>query len=64
MCLSQSLIQHLRATSHSAIYSCAMSPPVTQQVIATMRVIMGQDGTHEGQLLTVDHVFCPTLSIR
>ncbi|XP_025103822.1 serine palmitoyltransferase 2-like isoform X1 [Pomacea canaliculata] len=46
---SRSLIQHLRATSHSAIYSCAMSPPVTQQVIATMRIIMGQDGTHEGR---------------
>ncbi|BFZ07191.1 hypothetical protein BsWGS_10230 [Bradybaena similaris] len=45
---SKTLINHLRVNAHSFIYSTAMPPPVAQQVISTMRIIMGKDGTQEG----------------
>ncbi|XP_076464121.1 serine palmitoyltransferase 2-like [Babylonia areolata] len=46
---SKALIDHLRVYSHSAIYSCAMSAPVTQQVISTMNIIMGHCHAQEGR---------------
>jgi serine palmitoyltransferase len=45
---SRALITYLRATSQSGTYACSMAPPVTQQVIASMRAIMGKDGTSQG----------------
>ncbi|XP_055880995.1 serine palmitoyltransferase 2-like isoform X1 [Biomphalaria glabrata] len=45
---SKSLINHLRTQAHSFIYSTSMSPPVAQQVISVMKVIMGKDGTNQG----------------
>jgi serine palmitoyltransferase len=44
----KSLIQHLRLTSHASCYANAMSPPVAQQIISSMRIIMGKDGTKDG----------------
>ncbi|XP_076442186.1 serine palmitoyltransferase 2-like isoform X2 [Babylonia areolata] len=46
---SRKLIQHLRVNSHSAIYSCAMSAPITQQVMSTINIIMGKCLAQEGQ---------------
>ncbi|XP_036406007.1 serine palmitoyltransferase 2-like [Megalops cyprinoides] len=43
------LIEYLRAHSHSAAYATSMSPPVAQQIIASMKCIMGEDGTTIGQ---------------
>ncbi|XP_046576494.1 serine palmitoyltransferase 2-like [Haliotis rubra] len=43
------LINHLKVNSHSAIYSCAISPPVARQIIHSMKIIMGRDGTNLGQ---------------
>jgi len=34
--------------SQAACYATAMSPPVAQQIISAMRIIMGEDGTNEG----------------
>ncbi|KAH9509106.1 Serine palmitoyltransferase 2 [Bulinus truncatus] len=45
---SKRLINHLRTHAHSFIYSPSMSPPVAQQIISCMRIIMGKDGTNEG----------------
>lgn len=45
---SKKLIDYLRVNSHAACYASAMSPPVTQQIISAMRIIMGQDGTSDG----------------
>ncbi|XP_060573155.1 serine palmitoyltransferase 2-like [Ruditapes philippinarum] len=42
------LINHLRCNSHAAIYSPTIPPPVAQQIITSMRIIMGLDGTNEG----------------
>eukprot|EP00058_Branchiostoma_floridae_P027700 XP_002613191.1 hypothetical protein BRAFLDRAFT_73113 [Branchiostoma floridae] len=47
---SQRLINHLRAYSLSTTYACSMSAPVAQQVISSMKIIMGEDGTNRGQL--------------
>ncbi|XP_066280595.1 serine palmitoyltransferase 2-like [Branchiostoma lanceolatum] len=47
---SKRLINHLRAYSHSTTYACSMSAPVAQQVITSMKIIMGEDGTNRGQL--------------
>ncbi|XP_046849497.1 serine palmitoyltransferase 2-like [Xenia sp. Carnegie-2017] len=46
---SEEIIRHIRSSSHSAVYACSMSPPVAQQIISSMKIIMGEDGTGEGQ---------------
>lgn len=46
---SKKLINHLRLQSHAVIYASTMSPAVTQQIISSMTIIMGKDGTLEGQ---------------
>ncbi|XP_030627598.1 serine palmitoyltransferase 2b isoform X2 [Chanos chanos] len=43
------LIDYLRTHSHSTVYATSMSPPVAQQIITSMRCIMGEDGTTLGQ---------------
>ncbi|XP_068609555.1 serine palmitoyltransferase 2-like [Brachionichthys hirsutus] len=42
------LVDYLRSHSHSALYATSMSPPVAQQIITSMKIIMGEDGTTLG----------------
>eukprot|EP00064_Thunnus_orientalis_P011242 superscaffoldBa00001605_g11272 len=42
------LIDYLRRHSHSALYATSMSSPVAQQIITSMKIIMGEDGTTLG----------------
>ena len=46
----QELIARVRTKSHSAAYGCPMAPPVVKQVIASMKTIMGEDGTTVGKI--------------
>uniref|UniRef100_A0A8C5WHZ6 serine C-palmitoyltransferase n=1 Tax=Leptobrachium leishanense TaxID=445787 RepID=A0A8C5WHZ6_9ANUR len=46
---SKVLIDYLRKHSHSTAYATSMSPPVAEQIIASMKCIMGDDGTSLGQ---------------
>ena len=43
------LVDYLRTHSHSAAYGTSMSPPVAEQIIRVMKLIMGLDGTTEGK---------------
>ncbi|XP_056090972.1 serine palmitoyltransferase 2 [Rhinichthys klamathensis goyatoka] len=43
------LIDYLRTNSHSAIYATSMSPPVLEQIITSMKCIMGEDGMTIGR---------------
>ncbi|XP_047467413.1 serine palmitoyltransferase 2-like isoform X2 [Mugil cephalus] len=43
------LIEYLRSHSHSAVYATSMSPPVVEQIITSMKCIMGWDGTTIGR---------------
>ncbi|XP_062406856.1 serine palmitoyltransferase 2b [Sardina pilchardus] len=43
------LIDYLRTHSHSAVYATSISPPVAQQIITSMKCIMGEDGTNLGR---------------
>jgi len=45
---SKRLIDFLRVHSHAACYASSMSPPVAQQIITSMRIIMGEDGSSDG----------------
>nr|UVW99771.1 serine palmitoyltransferase 2 [Nephotettix cincticeps] len=45
---SKTLVDYLRVHSHAHCYASSMSPPVTQQIITSMRIIMGEDGTSDG----------------
>lgn len=45
----QELITYLRAHSFAAKHACAMSPPVAAQIVAVLKILMGRDGTNEGQ---------------
>ncbi|XP_029316374.1 serine palmitoyltransferase 2-like [Cottoperca gobio] len=42
------LIEYLRSHSHSAVYATSMSPPVLEQIVTSMKCIMGEDGTTIG----------------
>ena len=51
LCLPlQAVINHLRKHSHAATYAAPISAPVAQQVISSMKIIMGEDGTKEGSM--------------
>ncbi|CAL7939644.1 unnamed protein product [Xylocopa violacea] len=49
---TKTLINHLRIYSHAHTYAMAMSPPVAQQIITSMKIIAGEDGTDEGKKRT------------
>jgi 7-keto-8-aminopelargonate synthetase-like enzyme len=45
----QEIIDHIRLRAHSYVYSSSMSPPVTGQIMESMRMMTGQIGGDEGQ---------------
>ncbi|ORY06312.1 PLP-dependent transferase [Basidiobolus meristosporus CBS 931.73] len=45
----KSLIDYLRLKCHASVYAEPMSVPVLQQVITSMKIIMGEDGTDDGK---------------
>ena len=49
ICL-QKVIDYIKKLSHSTCYANSMPAPVAQQVISSMRIIGGFDGTLEGKL--------------
>ncbi|KAI8137261.1 pyridoxal phosphate-dependent transferase [Fennellomyces sp. T-0311] len=46
----KAVIDHLRLTNHSFCYAETMTAPVTQQVLASLGIIRGEDGTEDGRL--------------
>lgn len=46
---SRELIQHFKKVGYAHIYAEPMPPPICQQVLTSMKIIMGEDGTDEGQ---------------
>ncbi|XP_020290705.1 serine palmitoyltransferase 2 [Pseudomyrmex gracilis] len=46
---TKALINHIRIYGHAHTYAVSMSPPVTQQIITSMRIILGEDGTDTGK---------------
>ncbi|XP_024881966.1 serine palmitoyltransferase 2 isoform X2 [Temnothorax curvispinosus] len=46
---TRTLINHIRIYGHAHTYAASMSPPVTQQIITSMRIIAGEDGTDAGE---------------
>ena len=49
--ISQEIIDHIRGSSHGAAYASSMSPPVALQIISSMKMIMGEDGTDKGKIM-------------
>ncbi|KAJ8674239.1 hypothetical protein QAD02_005501 [Eretmocerus hayati] len=49
---SKALINYLRIYSHAHTYAVAMSPPIAQQIITSMKLIAGEDGTDAGKKRT------------
>ncbi|KAI8393711.1 pyridoxal phosphate-dependent transferase [Radiomyces spectabilis] len=45
----KAVIDHLRVTNHAYLYAEPISVPVTQQIISSMKIICGEDGTDEGR---------------
>ncbi|KAI9315568.1 pyridoxal phosphate-dependent transferase [Dichotomocladium elegans] len=43
------IIDHLRLRNHAYMYAESMSVPVAMQVLTTMRIICGEDGTDDGR---------------
>jgi len=46
---TKKLIDYLRIHSHSACYASSMPSCVIQQILSSMTIIMGRDGTDEGE---------------
>lgn len=46
---SKTLISFLKANSHAHCYASSMAPAVTQQILTSMKIMMGLDGTNEGK---------------
>ena len=46
---SRKLINFLKVNSHANAYASSMAPAVAQQVITSMKLIMGLDGTNDGR---------------
>lgn len=46
---SKEMIAHLRTHAHGSVYAETMAPAVCQQIISAMTIMMGEDGTNEGQ---------------
>lgn len=46
---SQEVIDHLRSLSAGFLYSSSISPPACRQIIAAVRIILGEDGTTLGK---------------
>lgn len=46
---TRQLVNHIRAHSHANCYASSMSAPIAQQIISSLRIITGQDGSDEGQ---------------
>ncbi|KQJ88450.1 long chain base biosynthesis protein 2a [Brachypodium distachyon] len=45
---SKDLIQHLKHSCPAHLYATSMSPPAVQQVISSIKVILGEDGSNRG----------------
>lgn len=46
---TKKLINHIRTYSYANCYASGMSAPVAQQIITSLKVIAGEDGTDEGR---------------
>jgi serine palmitoyltransferase len=46
---SKKVIDYLRVNSPTGFYSLPMSPPIAQQIITSTTIIMGKDGTRDGE---------------
>ncbi|XP_065332339.1 serine palmitoyltransferase 2 [Cloeon dipterum] len=46
---SKAFIDHMRVNSHGNCYATSMSSSCAQQIISSMKIIMGKDGTNEGK---------------
>lgn len=46
---SSELISHFKSHGFGHVYTEPMPPPVVQQVITSMKIILGEDGSDEGQ---------------
>ncbi|XP_060532546.1 serine palmitoyltransferase 2 isoform X2 [Cylas formicarius] len=46
---SKELITYLREESYASQHAWAMSPPLAAQIISVLKILMGKDGTNEGQ---------------
>ena len=43
------LIDHVRMQSYANCYASSISPPIAQQIISSLRIICGDDGTDDGR---------------
>mgnify|MGYP005998526437 CR=1 FL=1 len=49
LCADKKVIDHLRMNSFSSAADVAMPVPLAQQIISSLSVIMGKDGTNDGK---------------
>jgi len=48
----QEIINFLHQVSYGATYATSMSPPVAQMAVSAMKIIMGENGTNEGNFVS------------
>jgi len=50
----QAVIDYIRIRSHSTCYAVSVPAPIVQQVLSSMKIIMGLDNTNSGKLIVCD----------
>ena len=49
----QEIVNYLRHHSHSVTYGSSLPGPVAAQILTSMKIIMGEDGTNEGMSVII-----------
>uniref|UniRef100_A0A0R3R938 serine C-palmitoyltransferase n=1 Tax=Brugia timori TaxID=42155 RepID=A0A0R3R938_9BILA len=61
---NKQLINYIRANSAATIYALPMSPPVAQQIISSMKIMMGLDGSNDGKRYMRVILLCQYVYVR
>lgn len=64
----QDLVQYLKHACPAHLYATSISPPAAQQIISSIRVILGEDGSSRGYgfhlFCFVLHLYCSMVFLR
>lgn len=61
-CRFQELVEYLKYTCPAHLYATSISPPAAQQIISSIKVVLGEDGTSRGMKSSSSQFRCSNIS--
>jgi serine palmitoyltransferase len=61
---TKDIINHLRSRSHSTLYAETLPAPVIMQTLTSLKILMGEDNTNDGQKLFLNIDLCMIVGQR